>query len=92
MKAGAIQIRKEDVTQDIRMLAELMNLSITDAVAVAVKKQLAEEQAKKADRIEEKRRKSREIMERLWALPVVGPKLSDADLYDEDGLPKSICD
>jgi hypothetical protein len=92
MKTGAIQIRKEEVAHDIRTLADLMNLSITDAVAVAVKKQLAEEQAKKAARIEEKRRKSQEILERFWALPKTGKILNDADLYDEEGLPKSICD
>jgi len=30
----------------------------------------------------------RDIVERFNALPVVGPLLTDADIYDEDGLPK----
>lgn len=92
MKGIAIQIRRDDVTRDIRMLADRLGVSITDAVAEAVKAKLADEEVKQRKALEERRRKSREILEELWALPVVGRILTDKDLYDEDGLPKSVCD
>lgn len=64
-----------------------MGVSITNAVAVAVKSKLAEEEVKKSQEREVRKRKFREILEKLWALPVVGRILTD-----EDGLPKAICD
>jgi antitoxin VapB len=89
MKAP-IQIRREDVANDIRALAELMKVSITDAVAEAVRLKLVEEKAKVEAARLEKRKRVRQLVEEFRSLPNVGPMLTDADLYDEDGLPKSL--
>jgi hypothetical protein len=38
--------------------------------------------------VERRLRVIRELVTQFNALPVVGPLLTDDDLYDEDGLPK----
>jgi hypothetical protein len=83
-----IQIKRPDVTEDIRTLATLMKTSITDAVASAVKNQISAERAKSEARFEERKARSMKILKELWALPIIGPLITDDDLYDEDGLPK----
>ena len=88
MKAP-IQIRREDVANDIRALAEIMKVSITDAVAVAVRTGLETEKAKRAAERAAKWKEADRLIEEFQKLPRVGPMLTDADLYDEDGLPKS---
>ena len=82
-----IQIRKPDVVRDIRLLAELMHQPITDVVAEAVRIKLAEAQRVRQADITERLRKVAEIQERIAALPRIGLPLTDADFYDEDGLP-----
>jgi hypothetical protein len=80
-----IHIERPDVAADVQALAELSGLSVTDAVGRAVRTQLAiERDAKLAERLKE----VDEIVDRFNRLPVVGPLLTDDDLYDEDGLPK----
>jgi hypothetical protein len=81
-----IQIRRDDVVQDIRELAAITEQSITDAVASAVKAELARARAKSG--LEARRQAVAEIIRQFRELPVVGPMLTDADLYDEDGLPR----
>lgn len=81
-----IQIRRDDVVRDIRELAAITEQSITDAVASAVKAELARARAKSG--LEARRQAVAEIVRRFCELPVVGPMLTDADLYDEDGLPR----
>lgn len=88
MKAP-IQIRREDVAEDIRKLAGLMKVSLTEAVAVAVRERLEEAERQRRKQIEERDREIQELLKAFWALPKTGPLLTDADLYDEDGLPKS---
>jgi hypothetical protein len=87
MKAP-IQIRREDVATDIRALSELLKVSITDAVAVAVRTRLAEEQQRAATEKAERWKEVTRLVEEFQRLPRVGPLLTDEDLYDEDGLPK----
>lgn len=83
-----IQIKRADVTEQIRLLAELTGCSLTDAVAHAVSRQLALEQVQ-ADATLMKRRKAAEsALAELRRLPVLGPQLGDEDLYDSEGLPK----
>lgn len=85
---GPIQIKRPEVAADIRVLAELTGRSITDAIAVAVRGQLAIERVK-ADRKLLKRKKEAERgLAEIWKLPVVGPGITDSDLYDSNGLPK----
>lgn len=81
-----IQIRRDDVVQDIRELANLTDQPITEAVAVAVKAELTRARARHG--LEARRQAVDEILRRVRELPVVGPVLTDADFYDEDGLPK----
>ncbi len=84
-----IQIRREDVAEDIRALAELMKVSITDAVGEVVRAKLAEEKARVEAARTERNQEMKRLLEEIWKLPRVGPILTDEDMYDEDGLPKS---
>lgn len=89
MKAP-IQIWRADVASYIRALSALMKVSISDALAEAVRVKLAEEKAKLEAARLKKRKRVRQLLEEFWRLPTVGPMLIDADLYDEVGLPKSL--
>ena len=86
MTDAPVQIRKETVVRDIRELAALTGKPITEAVASAVRSEL--ERTRRLSDIEERRRAVHDIVERLHQLPIVGPMLTDEDLYDEDGMPK----
>lgn len=81
-----IQIRRDDVVRDIRELAALSALPITDVVAKAVSDALGHARA----RIDMPRREAEidDLLRQFRELPIVGPMLTDDDLYDEDGLPK----
>lgn len=81
-----IQIRRDDVVQDIRELATLTDQPITEAVAGAVRAELA--RARRRSDIEVRRAAVEDAVRRFREAPIVGPMLIDADLYDEDGLPK----
>jgi hypothetical protein len=83
MKAP-IQIRREDVANDIRALAEIMKVSITDAVGEVVRAKLAEEKARAEAARAERNKEMRRLLEEFWKLPRVGPLLTDEDMYDED--------
>lgn len=83
-----IQIKRPDVTADIRELAELTGASITDAIANAVRSQLAIERVKRDAKLRKRLREAEEALAELRRLPIVGPDISDEDLYDERGLPK----
>ncbi len=81
-----IQIRRPDVVSDIRDLAALKDVSITAAVAEAVRTELGD--ARREADIQAGRREVRRLVDELHHLPRVGPPLTDDDLYDEDGLPR----
>lgn len=85
---GAIQIKRPEVAADIRTLAELTGLSITDAIANAVRNQLAIERVKADAGLRKRRKAAEDLLSELRQLPVKGPVLSDDDLYDAEGLPK----
>ena len=83
-----IQVKRPEVAEDARELAALTGVSLTEAIAKAVRAQLAIERAK-ANNIRSKRRvKAERTLAELRRLPVVGPQLTDDDLYGADGLPK----
>lgn len=85
---GPIQIKRPDVTENARALATLMGVSITDAIANAIQDKLEVEKSN-ADLIREaKRERARQAIRELQSLPIIGPTLTDDDLYDEEGLPK----
>lgn len=76
------------MTADIRALAALSGLSITDAIGEAVRDRLAIERKKADAELTARLAKVDEIVDRFNRRPIVGPILTDDDLYDEDGLPK----
>jgi hypothetical protein len=88
MKLAPIQIRNDAVVRSIRELAVLTGQPITEAVARAVDAQLERERRLKAQERERQHQTVRAIVERVKQLPIIGPDLTDDDLYDEDGLPK----
>jgi hypothetical protein len=88
MTEAPIQIRNPEVVRDIRALAELKGMALTDVIADAVRRELDEARATKQASAAERLRKIDEIVRRFNALPVTGPLLTDDDLYDEAGLPK----
>jgi hypothetical protein len=85
---GPIQIKRPDVADDIRTLAALTGLSITDAIAKAVAAQLAVERLKADTRLRKRRKEAERALTEIRRLPVTGPIVSDEDLYDTEGLPK----
>jgi hypothetical protein len=85
---GPIQIKRPGVADDIRALADLMGVSITDAIASAVRGQLAIERVKGDAKLRRRRKDAEKALAELRSLPVIGPDISDKDLYDENGLPK----
>jgi hypothetical protein len=85
---GPIQIKREDVASDIRNLATLTGVSITDAIANAVRAQLAIETVKADATLRKRRQNAEETLAELRRLPMTGSGVSDEDLYDADGLPK----
>lgn len=83
-----VQIRKAEVVERLRRLANLEGKSITDLVDEMVRER-DERLARARDaEIERKMAEVREIIAHFQSLPIVGPLLTDDDLYDEDGLPK----
>jgi hypothetical protein len=83
-----IQIKRPDVAEDIRALAALTGISITDAVAQAVRAQLATERLRANAALSQRRAEAERVLSELRRLPKIGPPLTDTDLYDTDGLPK----
>lgn len=88
MAVSALQIRRPEVIADIRNLADLTGVSLTEAVANAVRSQLDLERKKSEAASNARNRKADEILHKIWAMPRVGPDITDDDLYDADGLPK----
>ena len=79
-----VQIRREDVVEDIRELSRVTGKPITDAVGDVVRAALAKRDEERVAQMAE----VRAIVARFNAAPTVGPMLTDDDLYDEEGLPK----
>jgi hypothetical protein len=88
MKYAPVQIRNDAVVRDIRELSALTGKPITEAVAEAVQVQLQRERRLKDTDRARRLQEVREIVERFNSLPLLGPMLTDDDLYDEDGMPK----
>jgi hypothetical protein len=83
-----IQIRNPDVVRAIRQLAAEKGQPITDVIGQVVNAELSRIEAGREVEVQRRLAAVRDIVERFNALPVVGPLLTDDDLYDEDGLPK----
>lgn len=83
-----IQIRKPEVAERLRSLARLEGKSITDLVEEMVRERDERMTSAREADIAERRRAVEEIVSHFNSLPIVGPLLTDDDLYDKDGLPK----
>ncbi len=86
----AIQIRRPDVVEDARKLAALRGLSLTDAIGGALRKEVVEAERAAKEARDARFREAMKIVDEAQKLPIVGPLLTNADLYDEDGMPKSL--
>ena len=83
-----VQIRKPEVAERLRVLARLEGKSITDLVDEMVRERDERLTAKRDAEIKAKLAAVEEIVAHFNSLPVIGPLLTDDDIYDEDGLPK----
>jgi len=83
-----VQIRKPEVAERLRELARLEGKSITDLVEEMVRERDERLTAARKAEIERKLAAAEEIVAHFQSLPIIGPLLTDDDLYDEDGLPK----
>ncbi|HBI18997.1 MULTISPECIES: type II toxin-antitoxin system VapB family antitoxin [unclassified Brevundimonas] len=83
-----VQIRKPEVVERLREIARLEGRSITDLVEDMVRERDERLIARREAEIEAKLAAVEEIVAHFNSLPIIGPLLTDDDLYDEDGLPK----
>ena len=83
-----VQIRKPEVAERLRELARLEGKSITDLVEDMVRERDERLVARREAEIEAKLAAVEEIVAHFNSLPIIGPLLTDNDIYDEDGLPK----
>ncbi len=83
-----VQIRKAETVERLRRLAALEGKSITDLIDEMVRERDRRFETRRQADIAERRRGVEEIVAHFNSLPIVGPLLTDDDIYDEDGLPK----
>ncbi len=83
-----VQIRKPEVAERLRELARLEGKSITDLVEDMVRERDERLVARREAEIEAKLAAVEQIVAHFNSLPIIGPLLTDDDIYDEDGLPK----
>lgn len=88
MADTTILIKDPDVVRDIQRLAEQRGKLATDAVADAVRAQLAGASTRTEAEIADRQAKVAAILAEIDALPHDGIPLTDEDLYGEDGLPR----
>ncbi len=83
-----VQIRKPDVAERLRSLAQREGLSITDLVDEMARDREARANTARQAEIDRKIAAAEAIVAHFQSLPILGPLLTDDDFYDEDGLPK----
>jgi hypothetical protein len=88
MSDAPIQIRNPEVVRAIRRLAAKRGKPITDTLGELVGAELSRIDCVDEVEVQRRLRAVDDIVTRFNALPVVGPLLTDDDLYDEDGFPK----
>jgi|CXWL01.1.fsa_nt_gi hypothetical protein len=87
MADTSILIENPDIVRDIERLAARTGKPAVEAVAEAVRARLSGAPSSRPTRAD-KNAELRDILARIDALPRLGEPLTDADLYDEDGLPR----
>ncbi len=88
MSDAPIQIRNPEVVRAIRRLAAKRGKPITDTLGEVVGAELNRIDCVDEAQVQRRLVAARRIVAEFSALPVVGPLLTDDDLYDEDGFPK----
>lgn len=89
MADTTILIENPDVVRDIQRLAERTGKPAAEAVAEAVRARLGGEAGEPSEaEIAERRRRVAEALAAWDALPHDGEPLTDADLYDDEGMPR----
>ena len=88
MNDAPIQIRNPEVVRALREVAARRNQPITQALGDLAQAELARLGADKDARYRRRLEGVRRLVDELHRLPVLGPPLTDDDLYDEEGLPK----
>jgi hypothetical protein len=83
-----VQIRKAETVERLRRLAAFEGKTITDLVDEMVRERDERLTTDREAEIQRKIAAVNKIVAHFQALPIVGPLLTDDDLYDEDGLPK----
>ncbi|MDQ0614254.1 antitoxin VapB [Microbacterium sp. W4I4] len=86
----SLNIKNEKVHDLVRQLAELTGQSQTSAVEDAVRRRLDEIRNERDDADLQRKRRIRESIARLQALPDIGPSYEQImdEMYDEMGLPR----
>jgi hypothetical protein len=88
MNDAPIQIRNPKVVRAIRELASETGQPISEAVGEVVLAELARRHSARDETFEARLAAIEAVSRKFGDLPVIGPRLTDDDLYDEDGLPK----
>jgi hypothetical protein len=88
MSDASLQIHNPDVVRDIRTLSERLGLPMADVVADAVRRRLAEEEARSNAVRAGRAQRLADVLASIDALPHAGLPLRDEDLYDADGFPR----
>lgn len=84
----ALSIRDPETDRLARELAALTGETMTEAIRTALVERLARERSKCAQQVETRREAVMEVLERVWAMPVVDDRSADEIIgYDEYGLP-----
>lgn len=83
-----VQIRKAETVELLRRLAALEGKTITELVDEMARERDRRFETQRTADIDRCRRAVGEIVAHFNSLPIVGPLLTDDDLYDEHGLPK----
>jgi antitoxin VapB len=84
----ALSIRDLETDRLARQLAALTGETMTQAIRIALKERLRRERSRREQDLEERRQAVMEVLERIWALPVVDKRSADEIIgYDEHGLP-----
>ena len=87
MADTTILIDDPEIVRDIERLARRKGKPAEDVVAEAVRAQLGDAAPSQFDQAKRDAELA-EILARIDALPHDGEPLTDADLYDDDGLPR----
>jgi antitoxin VapB len=84
----ALSIRDPETDRLARELAQLTGETMTRAIRTALEERLARQRHQREQDVEKRREAIMEVLERVWAMPVLDERCPDEIIgYDEHGLP-----